>query len=103
MILLPWVPVAILANGEVAITEGKRPGRTLWNIVLFVDLPGFYNPSIVTGDSLRPDLIIKSYSGSLYLLEIIVGFESNLENNFKRKYAKYVHLVTELRNSFKNV
>ena len=75
----------------------------LRNIVLFVDLPGFSNPSIITGDSHRPDLIIKASSGSLYLLEITVGSESNLESNFKRKYAKYVHLVTELCNSFKNV
>ena len=72
-------------------------------MVLFVNLPiaSFSNPSIITGNSLCPDLIIKTSSGSLYILELMVGFKSNLENNFKRKHAKYVHLVTELCNSFK--
>ena len=33
----------------------------------------------------------------------MVGFESNLENNFKRKNTKYANLVRELRSSFKNI
>ena len=77
--------------------------QPLRNTVLFVDLLGFSNPSIITGDSHRPGLLIKTSSSSLYLLELMVGFESNLENNCIRKNAKYVHLVTELRSSFKNV
>ena len=31
------------------------------------------------------------------------AFESNLENNFRRKNAKDVHLVKELRNTFKKI
>ena len=79
------------------------PFQPLRNIVLFFDLPGFSNPSIITGDSLCPDLNIKTSSGSLNLLELTVRFKSNLENKFKRKNANYIHLVTELCNSFKNV
>jgi hypothetical protein len=50
---------------------------------IYVDLPGFLNPSIVTGDEYRPDLLLKTKDNCLYILELTVGYETNLRNNIK--------------------
>ena len=56
---------------------------------LFSDLPGFKNPSIVTGDTFRPDLLLASPNKSLlYVVELTVGYESNLHKNIVRKKNK---------------
>jgi len=39
----------------------------------------FSSPSLITGDSLRPDLAFISPDNTLYLLELTVGFETNIE------------------------
>ena len=46
---------------------------------LYVDLPGFVTPSVITGDELRPDLLLTIESELLYILELTVGFETNLK------------------------
>ena len=48
----------------------------------------FLNPSILTGDSLRPDLLLSVSNDFLYIVELTVGFETNLGNNAKRKKEK---------------
>ena len=60
---------------------------------LYADVPGFKSPSIITGDAYRPDLLLSLSNGSLYVVELTVGYETNLENNVKRKKAKYRELV----------
>ena len=35
-----------------------------------------------------------------YVLELTIGFESNLVNNEKRKRQKYQHLINELHKSY---
>ena len=76
---------------------------TVNNSNIFVDLPGFKNPSILTGDSYRPDLLISSPDGSLYAVELTVGYETNLHNNVKRKEYKYRELIQEQRQHFSDV
>ena len=56
---------------------------------LYVGLPGFLNPSIVTGDKYLPDLLLTTKDNCLYILELTVGYENNLRNNIKRKQEKY--------------
>jgi hypothetical protein len=56
---------------------------------LCADVPGFESPSIVTSDAYRPDLLLSLSNGSFYVVELTVGYERNLENNVKRKKAKY--------------
>jgi hypothetical protein len=51
---------------------------------LHVDVPGSKSPSIITGDTYRPDLLLLLSNGSLYVVELTVGYETNLENNVKR-------------------
>jgi len=60
------------------------------------------NPSIITGDNHRPDLLIQTCD-CLYILELTVGFESNLQNNIKRKYNKYKNLIDTLQRNFKYI
>ena len=70
---------------------------------LYVDLPGFHNPSIITGDEYRPDLLLKTKDDCLYILELTVGYETNLRNNIKRKQEKYTYVITEQERHFKTV
>ncbi|CAB4025973.1 Hypothetical predicted protein, partial [Paramuricea clavata] len=70
---------------------------------LLVDLPGFESPSIITGDEYRPDLFVSTSDKHLYVVELTVGFESNLTNNVNRKKAKYKNLIRELDQNFTSV
>ena len=71
---------------------------------LFADLPGFRSPSVITGDSFRPDLLLACSNNSiLYVVELTVGYESNLESNIKRKRNKYQELMKEQRKYFNDV
>jgi hypothetical protein len=70
---------------------------------LYADVPGFESPSIITGDTYRPDLLLSLSNGSLYVYELTVGHETNLENNVKRKKAKYKELVKQLDENFNEV
>ena len=71
---------------------------------IFADLPGFNNPSIVTGESYRPDLLLESRNKSiLYIIELTVGFESNLESNAHRKKTKYKNLINEQKKCYNDV
>ena len=67
------------------------------------DLPGFLSPSIITGDQLRPDLLLKTKENCLYVLELTIGFETNLNCNAVRKSEKYATLVSDLKRQFKSV
>ena len=70
---------------------------------LFADIPGFSSPSIITGDNLRPDLLLRTKENILYVLELTIGFETNLNCNAERKRLKYARLVSDLRPRFKSV
>jgi hypothetical protein len=45
------------------------------NSTLYADIPGVMNPSVITGDRLRPDLLVTE-SRCLYILELTIGYES---------------------------
>ena len=70
---------------------------------LFADLPGYNSPSIITGDEYRPDMLLITSDNTLYVAELTVGHESNLENNSIRKNYKYSNLVKELKNHYQSV
>ena len=77
--------------------------KTVNNCEIFADLNGFKNPTIVTGDAYRPDLLLKTTDKCLYIVELTVGFESNLKNNVDRKKAKYANLIEEQKHHFTSV
>ena len=52
---------------------------------------------IITGEEYRPDMLLLTKENTLYVAELTVGHESNLENNSIRKKQKYSKLVKELK------
>ena len=64
---------------------------------VYADLPGYKGPSIITGDEYRPDMLLLTSQNTLYVAQLTVGHESNLENNSNRKKQKYYNLVKELK------
>ena len=64
---------------------------------------GYSSPSIITGDTFRPDLLFLIHSKCLYVLELTVGFESNLCKNARRKREKYRKLINDLNRDHKSV
>ena len=67
--------------------------KSVPDFVLYADLSGFVTPSVVTGDTLRADLLLAISNKCLYILELTVGFENNLLSNFSRKKNKYANLI----------
>ena len=55
---------------------------------LYVDLPGYLSPTILTGESLF-DMLLSIEGKCLYIVELTVGFETNLERNSQQKEIKY--------------
>ena len=66
----------------------------------FVDIEGYQHPSIITGDEQRPDFAIVK-DDNLLLLELTVGFETNIKKNFDRKAKRYQQLLAKLSNKYK--
>ena len=73
------------------------------NSLLYADLPGFLSPCIITGDQMRPDMLLSIGKTTLYMIELTVGFETNLNSNAERKHEKYHHLTRDFSSDFHNV
>ena len=67
---------------------------------LYADLPSFPSLSSITGNSLRPYLVVVLDNTTVYLLELTVGFESNIKVNSDRKAHP---LLTNLRTDYTNI
>ena len=65
------------------------------NSVLHADLPDCIIPSVITGDKLRPDLLLTLNKKCIYILELTLGFEFNLLAYTIRKKKKYNELIKE--------
>ena len=59
----------------------------------------FSTPSVITGDVERPDLVVVKGNQCL-VLELTVGFETNMEKNSKRKLERYKNLIRRLKNTY---
>ena len=60
----------------------------------FVDMEGYPNPSIITGDEQQSDFAIVK-SDNLLLFELTVGFKTNIKKNRDRKAKRYQQLLVE--------
>ena len=69
----------------------------------YADVNGFLNPSVITGENYRPDLLFLIQSKCLYVLELTVVFESNLNHNAVREKEKYLYLINEMRRNYQCV
>ena len=70
---------------------------------LYADLPGYLSPCTITGDSLRPDILLSTADNTLHIIELTVGFETNLDNNAHRKELKYRPLLTDLAKDYNKI
>ena len=73
------------------------------NVALHADLPGFSSPSVITGDNLRPDLLLSFQNNVFYIFEHTVGFETIRQTNMSRKNDKYSDLIRSLKQEYKDV
>ena len=48
-------------------------------------------------------MLISTPSNTLYVLELSVGFETNLDNNADRKFSKYRYLPNDLTSKYRHV
>ena len=76
---------------------------SLFNCSIYADLHSFLSPSFITGDSLRPYLALVTDNSSLYIIELTVGFESNIQMNSDRKKTKYSSLISDLTPAYSEV
>jgi len=104
----------IIAGCQTNLTQGRFTWRhdsilhfiaktfqSIPSSTLYADIPGFTSPSVITGDSLRPDLLLHFQKKCLYIIELTVGFESNLAKNANRKKVKYLDLVNQLKDNYR--
>ena len=96
--LLPETLLHVVAGCKVYLEQGRYTWRhnSVRNVLatslkvvqgssLYADIPGFSSTLIITGDDLRPDLLLTTKGNCLYTLELTIGFETNLNNNAERK------------------
>ena len=69
--------------------------ESIKSIDIYIDIPGYKCPTMITGENQRPDLIVIS-NNKLYLLELIAGYETNISLNSKRKEESYRALMDSL-------
>ena len=77
--------------------------QSVKGIINYCDIPLFQSPSIITGDSFRPVLLISISKEWLYIIEPTVGFEHNLRNNSNLKRIKYKDLIEKKKEQYNNV
>ena len=77
--------------------------QTIQNAKLYVDLPGYHSPCIVTGNNLRPDILLSTTDNILYIIELTVCFKTNLSNNALRKDLRYSPLLSDLVTDYEEV
>ena len=71
-------------------------------MTLYVDLDMFASPNIISGYEQRPDTVIKR-NNNLWILELSVGFETNLEKNRNAKNLRYNTLIQRLKRTYRKV
>ena len=70
---------------------------------LYADITNFSSPSIITGEEMRPDLLIILDRSKMFVVELTIGFESNIAKNEVRKRNKYKNLTQSLKSSYDQV
>ena len=81
-------------------------GATTWALSFMLKyLPQFQTgyASVITDDSIRPDLVSISRNSILSILELTVGFESNIKINSDRRASKDSFLVMNLKHAYSDV
>ena len=66
---------------------------------LYPDVTNFSSPSIITGEEMRPDLLIILNRLKMSVVELTIGFESSIAKNEVRKRNNYKSLTQSLKSS----
>ena len=61
------------------------------------------SPSLIIGDSFRPDFHLVRENNALYILELTLDFETNIQANSVRKAIKYTPLLPDLFSFYNRV
>ena len=69
---------------------------------IYADLEGYISPSIISGEDKRPDIIIVERD-TVYIFELIIGFETDISTNSERKKNNYSQLLEDLKSRYKKV
>ena len=72
-------------------------------IKIHCDTEGYINPLVIIGDENRPDMIVTQNKSTIFVLELTVGFETNLDYNTKLKASKYREMLKSPENKFEKV
>ena len=62
----------------------------------------FSSPSVITGDTYTPDIVLVK-DELLVIVELTVGFETNIEKNGQRKREKYKDLMDTMKQEYEEV
>ena len=63
-----------------------NPLQSFQSSTMYVYVPGFTSPSVVTGNKHQPDLLLTTKHNCLYILELTVGYETNLRNDNRKQH-----------------
>ena len=72
-------------------------------IKIHCDIEGYINPLVIIGDENGPDMIVTQNKSTIFVLELTVGFETNLDYNTKLKASKYREMLKSPENKFEKV
>ena len=72
-------------------------------IKIHCDIEGYINPLVIIGDENCPDMIVTQNKSTIFVLELTVGFETNLDYNTKLKASKYREMLKSPENKFEKV
>ena len=61
------------------------------------------NPSVITGEEDRPDMIVNQNELTIFVLELTFRFEINIDINTKWKAIKYREMLMSFENKFEKV
>ena len=61
------------------------------------------NPSVITGEEDRPDMIVNQNELTIFVLELTFRFETNIDINTKWKAIKYREMLKSFENKFEKV
>ena len=70
-----WRHNSVLKHLETYITGVRNDSND------YADIPGIDNPSVITGCNDRPDLVISDNNQNIYVVELTIGFETNMAKN----------------------
>ena len=71
------------------------------NSLIYADIEGFDNPSVITGPDDRPDMIVlNNTKDKICVVELTVCFETDIAKNCKRKEIRYKDLCSSLKQRF---